>query len=123
MYPEFQVCLERSWATQVRKGLVELTVLAAVGGVNEAYGYELLQRLAAADPLLVTTESTLYPALARLSDDQLLAVRQVPSQTGPPRRYYRLTAAGRRRLAEMSQHWNQMRRAVDALLLEAHQGD
>jgi len=103
--------------------LVELTILAAVGGVKEAYGYELLQRLEAADPLLVTTESTLYPALARLTDDQLLAVRQVASPTGPPRRYYRLTAAGRRSLAEMSQHWSQLQRAVNALLGEAAQGD
>ncbi len=115
--------MDRSWASQVRKGLVELTVLAALAGVAEAYGYELLQHLAAADPALATGESTLYPALARLADDRLVAVRQAPSPAGPPRRYYRLTAAGRRRLAELSAHWSQLARAVDGLLAAAGRGD
>ena len=115
--------MDASWAAQVRKGLVELTVLAALAGVAEAYGYELLQQLAAADPLLATTESTLYPALARLAEDRLVAVRPAASPAGPPRRYYRLTAAGRRRLAELSDHWAHLRDAIDHLLAAPGRGD
>jgi PadR family transcriptional regulator PadR len=100
----------------VRKGLVELTVLAALRG-TEAYGYELLQRLGR-DPLLATSESTLYPILARLAEDGFVTVRQAPSAAGPPRRYYRLTLAGIGRLAELGQHWDQLRQAVDGLLAE-----
>src|SRR6185312_13264770 len=83
---------DRAWISQLRKGLVELLVLAALRH-EELYGYQLLQRLAQMNGMSLT-ESTLYPILARLADDNFVAVRQVPSTSGPPRRYYRLTAAG-----------------------------
>ncbi len=52
------------WESQLRKGVVELAVLAAIGH-GETYGYRIvsdLQRLAG----LQLTESTVYPVLARL---------------------------------------------------------
>ena len=104
---------DRAWVSQLRKGLVELLVLAALKR-EEVYGYQLLQKLAVLDGLALT-ESTLYPVLGRLADDQLVAVRQVPSPAGPPRRYYRLTAAGERRLGEMLAHWRQVNASIDAL--------
>ena len=82
---------------------------------SEAYGYQVLQQLNAAAGLDLT-ESTLYPVLARLARDRLVSVRSAPSPAGPPRRYYRLTEAGRARLAEMSSHWIGVRDAVDHLL-------
>jgi PadR family transcriptional regulator, regulatory protein PadR len=105
---------DRAWVSQLRKGLVELLVLAALKR-QEVYGYQLLQKLAAHDGLALT-ESTLYPVLGRLADDRLVAVRQVPSPAGPPRRYYRLTAAGERRLGEMLAHWRQVNASIDALI-------
>jgi len=104
---------DRGWISQLRKGLVELLVLAALRR-EEVYGYQLLQRLAALDGLALT-ESTLYPVLARLAADRLVAVRQLPSPTGPPRRYYRLTPAGIKRLEEMLAHWRQVNASIDAL--------
>ena len=115
---------DRAWISQLRKGLVELLVLAALRQ-QEVYGYQLLQRLAALDGLALT-ESTLYPVLARLADDRLLAVRQIPSPTGPPRRYYRLTPAGQKRLEQMLAHWRQVNASIDALANAprgANQGD
>jgi PadR family transcriptional regulator PadR len=100
--------------SQLRKGLVELLVLAALRR-QEVYGYQLLQRLALLDGLALT-ESTLYPVLARLADDRFVAVRQVPSPAGPPRRYYRLTAAGQKRLEEMLAHWRQVNGSIELLL-------
>jgi PadR family transcriptional regulator, regulatory protein PadR len=108
--------VDKAWASQLKKGLVELTVLAALRE-SEAYGYELLQRLAQ-NPLLATSESTLYPILSRLADEKLVAVRQAPSPSGPPRRYYRLTAQGRDHLRQLSQHWKQLSSAVDTLLVD-----
>src|ERR1041384_7158969 len=90
---------DRAWVSQLRKGLVELLVLAALRR-EEVYGYQLLQRLAALDGLALT-ESTLSPVLARLAADRLVAVRQLPSPTGPPRRYYHLTPTGIKRLEDM----------------------
>ena len=105
----------RSWVAQLRKGLVELCVMAALRQ-GEAYGYQILQRLGQVEGLAVT-ESTVYPILARLArDDGLVKVRAAPSPAGPPRRYYRLTALGRSRLREMTGHWQDIQLAVDQLL-------
>jgi PadR family transcriptional regulator PadR len=51
------------------------------------------------------TESTVYPLLARLAREGCLSLSTKPSPTGPPRRYYRLTPAGRKSLEAMSRSW------------------
>jgi PadR family transcriptional regulator PadR len=104
---------DKSWVSQIRKGLVELLVLTALRH-DELYGYQLLQRLASMNGLSLT-ESTLYPVLGRLADDRLVAVRQVPSPAGPPRRYYRLTSAGEKRLEEMMAYWKELNASIDSL--------
>jgi PadR family transcriptional regulator PadR len=126
----------QAWITQLRKGLVELCVMQLLD-TNEAYGYQILQQLNRVegphaesdliDPSTPSpsqnraagfelTESTLYPLLARLARDGLVKVRTAPSPAGPPRRYYRLSAAGKARLNEMTTHWTEVRDAVDHLL-------
>src|SRR5262245_30432535 len=92
------------WSTQLRKGLAELCVLAAVNRLGEAYGYQLVQFLAEHDGLQLT-ESTVYPLLARLAREGCLSVTSKPSPSGPPRRYYRLTATGRKSLEAMLLSW------------------
>lgn len=103
----------KGWVAQVRKGLVEFCVLAALRD-GEAYGYELLQKLGRAACLAIS-ESTVYPILARLAEEGMVNVRTAPSPAGPPRRYYRLTPAGAARLESMRGYWAEVRDAVDAL--------
>jgi PadR family transcriptional regulator PadR len=100
-----------AWAAQMRKGLIELCVMAVLRE-GEAYGYQILQQLGRAQALTIS-ESAVYPILARLSADGLVKVRVAPSPSGPPRRYYKLTAAGEARLAEMASYWRQTRKAID----------
>lgn len=109
----------RVWLAQMRKGLVEPCVLAALRD-GEAYGYQILQRLGSAESLGIG-ESTVYPVLARLAAEELVRVRQAPSPAGPPRRYYRLTSAGHARLAEMTACWRQVASAVNDLLEKGKQ--
>jgi PadR family transcriptional regulator PadR len=97
----------------MRKGLVELCVLSALRE-GEAYGYQILQRLATAD-CLSFGESSVYPILARLTEDGYVKVRTAPSPSGPPRRYYRLTSLGMSRLREMRSYWGEVQNAVDKL--------
>lgn len=104
----------QSWAAQLRKGLVELCVLSILRE-GEAYGYEILQRLARTDGL-AAGESSVYPILARLTEDGSVKVRAAPSPSGPPRRYYRLTPTGQARLREMTAHWRMIARSLDVLL-------
>lgn len=100
-----------SWSTQLRKGLAELCVLAAVRSLGEAYGYQLVQFLQNHNGLQLT-ESTVYPLLARLAREGCLSVTSVPSPSGPPRRYYRLTSNGRRSLEAMLAEWANVAQSV-----------
>jgi PadR family transcriptional regulator PadR len=102
------------WVTQLRKGLVELCVMATLRE-QEAYGYQIVERLGGVAGLAIT-ESTVYPLLARLERDGLLRVRTAASPSGPPRRYYRLTDAGRQHLQDMARHWRQIQASINGLL-------
>lgn len=96
-----------NWTVQVRKGLLELAVLAALAR-EERYGLELLRRLEDV-PGLEVQEGTLYPLLSRLRLQGLVRTRLEESSEGPARKYYALTREGRRAL-------EQMRGYVDALV-------
>ena len=102
------------WETQLRKGVVELAVLAWIAR-GETYGYRIVEALQRLDGLALT-ESTVYPVLTRLARDGALAVRTEASPSGPTRRYYRLTPEGQRRLAEMAEGWRTVSQSVTTLL-------
>lgn len=105
-----------NWSQQMKKGLAELCVLASLRD-EEAYGYAILKKLSAAGALSFT-ESTIYPVLAKLADEGDVVVRSAASPSGPVRRYYRLTAKGKRRLAELVANWHALRDNVDLYLGE-----
>jgi PadR family transcriptional regulator len=104
------------WDTQIRKGVVELALLATIAR-GESYGYRIVEQLRLLDGLELT-ESTVYPVLTRLARDGLLAVRLEASPSGPTRRYYRLTAEGTRRLRLMSESWRVISGSLSTLLQE-----
>jgi PadR family transcriptional regulator PadR len=102
------------WETQLRKGLVELAVLATIFR-GETYGYRIVEQLQDREGLAFT-ESTIYPVLTRLTREGFLAVRVEPSSAGPVRRYYRLTAAGGKRFRAMEESWGIVARSISGLL-------
>jgi PadR family transcriptional regulator, regulatory protein PadR len=99
---------------QLRKGLAELSVLAVIER-EEAYGYQIIQRLAQIEGLGLT-ESTVYPILARLAAARLVSVRSVESSSGPPRRYYRLTESGCKRYQLLAGQWKTIRDSLNLML-------
>ena len=103
------------WETQLRKGVVELAVLATIAEQGEAYGYKIVERLQRLDGLELT-ESTVYPVLTRLARDGSLAVRTEASPSGPPRRYYRLTEGGREHFRRMAGSWRTVVKSLSGLL-------
>jgi PadR family transcriptional regulator PadR len=107
------------WETQLRKGVVELAVLASIAG-GETYGYRIVEQLRCLEGLELT-ESTVYPVLTRLARDGLLAIRTEVSPAGPTRRYYRLTTEGARRLLLMAESWRVVSRSLSGLI-EGAQG-
>ena len=108
------------WVTQLRKGLLEFCVLSLLGD-GEAYGYTIVQRLHEVDSL-ATSESTVYPILARLLKEGYLKVRVAPSPDGPPRRYFSLTVLGRHRVREMGAYWDELNASL-AKLRSEHKGE
>jgi len=100
--------------SQLRRGVLEFCVLALLRD-EERYGFEIVRALSQADGL-VTTEGTLYPLLARLRKEGVVETTWRESTSGPPRRYYRLTPAGRSLLTAFSGEWVRFRDSVDGLL-------
>ncbi|HEY7111581.1 MAG TPA: PadR family transcriptional regulator [Thermoanaerobaculia bacterium] len=91
-----------NWERQVKKGWLELAVLASLWR-EKLYGLDILRRLEASTDLVVA-EGTIYPILNRLKEEGLVEARWVEGEAGHPRKYYWLTAAGRRRAAAMASY-------------------
>ena len=102
-----------NWTVQVRKGLLELSVLNALSG-RERYGYELVKSLTHVANLGVT-EGTLYPLLSRLRLAGLVASRLEESTEGPARKYYSLTPEGRRVMRQMNQYLDTLNQGARSL--------
>jgi PadR family transcriptional regulator, regulatory protein PadR len=100
--------------TQMRRGTLEYCVLALLNE-EERYGFDLVRALGEADGM-VTSEGTIYPLLSRLRRDGLVSTTWEESPSGPPRRYYRLTAKGRQALSQFVQEWQRFRDAVDRFM-------
>jgi len=114
--------VQDSYAKKFQKdlngGLVGLVLLALLDrSAEDLYGYEIAKRLASANPgSSIFKDGTIYPVLRALSAAQLLTSRIVPSYSGPPRRYYRITEQGRVVLAEWKRIWASTRGFVDRLI-------
>ena len=106
-----------NWTTQLRKGILELGVLASLRG-RRLYGYDIVKRLGDI-PGLVISEGTVYPILSRFKRDGLVTTTLVESNEGPARKYYELTPLGRRELAHMRGSWRSVRDGIDSLASEA----
>ncbi|MFI6152952.1 PadR family transcriptional regulator [Kitasatospora sp. NPDC051170] len=101
-------------ATQLRKGVLEYCVLALLRD-GPCYGVELLQALERF-PMLATSQGTIYPLLSRLRRSGLADTFLRDSPSGPSRRYYVLTDAGRSALEEFAALWPAFRETVDHVL-------
>ncbi len=104
-----------NWTTQMRKGLLELCVLATLKSAR-MYGYDIVKRLAAVDGL-VMGEGTIYPILSRFKKEGLVDTTLAESPEGPARKYYQLTARGRSLLAKMLAAWAEVRDGIEAVTL------
>jgi PadR family transcriptional regulator PadR len=101
---------------QLRRGVLEYCVMALLRD-EERYAFDLVRDLAEMDGMVIS-EGTIYPMLSRLRRDGLVETTWRESPTGPPRRYYRLSAGGRMALREFRHEWSTFRDAVDGLIHE-----
>ena len=97
---------------QLKKGVLELCVLALLSS-HDSYAYEIASRLTRDIDM---GEGTIYPLMRRMQSDGLVETYLVESQSGPPRKYYRLTAEGRRSLEQQKTEWVAFSQAVNAIV-------
>lgn len=93
---------------QLRRGILEVCVLKALER-QDSYGYQIIKDVS---PYVVISESTLYPILKRMESAGFVTEYSVEHK-GRLRKYYRLTDAGRARIAEFLREWEDVMRAYE----------
>jgi PadR family transcriptional regulator, regulatory protein PadR len=98
---------------QMRKGVLEFCTLLIISR-EKVYASDILKELKSAD--LIVVEGTLYPLLNRLKTEGLLDYAWKESSSGPPRKYYTLTAKGKDKLAQLKNTWKSLVESITHLL-------
>lgn len=93
---------------QLKKGVMEIVVLSMLRR-RDFYGYE---------QYIEMSEGTIYPLLNRFKKDGLVDTYLAESHNGPPRKYYKITEAGRTEYIESVREWSDFTKAVNMLLTE-----
>lgn len=98
--------------SQMRKGILEFCILSIIRR-GEAYPSDIVEEMRASN--LKILEGTLYPLLTRLKNAEMLTYRWVESSSGPPRKYFSLTAKGEEFFKDLESTWNELAHAVNTL--------
>ena len=108
----------RKFQRELSAGLTSLVLLSVLADADtDLYGYEIARRLSSEEvPVAPFKQGALYPVLRNMSGAGLLSSRVVPSYSGPPRRYYRITPLGREVLAAWRETWLGTRAFVDSIV-------
>ena len=100
----------------IHPGMLEMLILKAVS-LKPLHGYGVLLRIAQISRgALDIPQGSLYPALYRLEHQGLIDAEWGDSENNRKAKYYRLTAAGRKRLKEETADWNKLASAVASVL-------
>ena len=102
--------------TDALRGTVDLLALKALA-LEPMHGWGIGQRIQdMSRGQLEANQGSLYPALQRLEHKGLITSDWRVTENGRRARYYRLTAAGRRSLAEETESWRRFAAAVELAL-------
>lgn len=98
--------------TQFKKGALELCVLSQLLH-DDKYGYELTERISHE---MSIASGTLYPILRKLKQEDYVTTYLVESDSGPARKYYKLTDKGKQYQENVQREWASFISAVNRLL-------
>lgn len=94
---------------QMRKGVLDMCILSLLS-TEAMYTSDIIERLKKSN--LVVVEGTLYPLLTRLKNAELLEYYWMESNSGPPRKYFKITDKGRTFLTGLKDSWTEINEAV-----------
>lgn len=99
---------------EMMKGSIDILLLSLIQG-EDLYGYEIAKRLKEKSKELYTMgEGTLYPALQRLEKRNVIRAYWGEAEGGGRRKYYSITEAGKRELAEKLKDWDMLNNLIKA---------
>ena len=96
----------------IRKGLLEFLILKIISA-DKVYVADMLKLLSNTE--FATQEGTLYPLLSKMRRENLVDYEWRESESGPPRKYYKLTAKGKSQLTELNQYWKLINTTISEL--------
>ena len=106
---------EKKFSPELMRGSLDLMILSVLAD-GEKYGYALQESLKDATRGMVNLKAgTLYPLLHRLEGDKLIKAKWEDA-TGRRRKWYELTAKGKRRLSQQAQQWYEYADCVTRML-------
>lgn len=100
--------------TQFRKGVIEMCVMSLISK-KDMYGYEVAQSIAKYTNI---NEGTIYPILRRLTKEGYFSTFLMESNSGPARKYYKITPIGRIFFDELHYEWQGVTTMVESILKE-----
>ena len=97
---------------QFKKGILELCVLTMIKK-RDYYGYELVEEISQRFEI---SEGAIYPILRRLTEEKYFETYLQDSNSGPPRKYYRITKLGKTSQESLYKEWQDFNDQVSVLL-------
>jgi PadR family transcriptional regulator PadR len=111
----------KKFQKELNSGTAALVLLAVLERAEEPmYGYQIARHLDTGSEEVPVKQGALYPVLRSLEAGGLLASQVEPSVSGPPRRYYQITEAGRETLRQWVEIWNRTKTFVESTLKGNH---
>ena len=108
----------KKFQKEMISGIAALVLLSVLNQSEKPlYGYQITKNLERENkeiPLMKL--GALYPVLRSLEKSELLISKVEASVSGPPRRYYSITPAGKSTLQDWKEIWNQTSEFVDSIL-------
>jgi PadR family transcriptional regulator, regulatory protein PadR len=113
--------VDKKFQKELNGGIMALVLLRVLDGSPQPmYGYQIAKVIGSEhsehSEAPGIKQGVLYPVLRSLEETGLLESRVEPSVSGPPRRYYQITPAGRVTLQRWVQIWRQSESFVDTIL-------
>jgi len=103
--------------SEVVQGTLDLLVLKTLDSVGPMHGFGIAVRIQqVSNDLLQLNQGTLYPALLRLQERGWIVAKWGISENNRKAKYYSLTRAGRRQLAEEVESWDRMSAVINRVL-------
>jgi len=108
--------------TDLLQGTLDLLILKTLA-LEPMHGWGISQRIQQiSGDVLRVTQGSLYPALHRLEVQRWIASAMGTSENNRRARFYRLTAAGRRRLVAETENWDRVSVAIAKILQAGEAG-